>query len=296
MVAIGLVLLPNSFTNIFRSTIRDALRPGRIVALRIGAHVEDWNRTDDETAEHGARVARSKASELTNRRLRIANQQLHEELQQARLTGVSPYVGTHGEPLLVPELVEARVIGRERGLSELSGLLITTDERKAITTGLPVLEAPALWVNQGVDADVAVGLPVYSGRCVVGRVAHAGKHVASVRLVTDREYRGRAQLARETANGLSFAAEGILEGTGTDTCRLKHIPATTAVSVGDGVYTGGRSEALPYPMYYGNVVSAELTAGAREWSIVVKPAAQFRELKSLHVLRQTLNSSRSLGN
>ncbi|MDA1014276.1 MAG: hypothetical protein O3A00_07460 [Planctomycetota bacterium] len=297
VVAMGLLMLPDSVTDSIRSAVRDTIQPGQALVGQICERMDEWSRANDSTTVSPADLATtSRAHELAIRRLQIANHELQDELRQARLTGVSPYIGTPGEPLLVPELVEARVVGHERGLKAWSGMLITAEEIKTISAGLPVIDAASLWLDQGVTSDVAVGLPVYSGRCVVGRIAHAGSHVATVRLVTDRDYRGRAQLARETSHGLNFGAEGILEGTGSETCVLRHITATTAVSVGDGVYTGGRSDSMPYPMYYGTVASAELAAGARDWSIVVRPAAPLSLMKSVQVLRQTLNSARSLGN
>ena len=73
---------------------------------------------------------------------------------------------------------------------------------------------------------------------------------------------------------------------------VTHLPP---VSVGDEVYTGGRTGRLPYPMYYGRVTKAELKPGAPHWEIEVQPAVTEAVLKTVHVLREKLNPERVLG-
>lgn len=297
-IAIGCMLLPDSITTAIRATARDAMAPAQRVVkagLNRVEQIHSANQLDvhPDAARNGA--AGVEQRELAIRRLLLANEDLQRKLQQTERAGVSPYHGTPGDPLLVAELVEARVIGRERAISDLAGLLVTPEEAGQLRAGLPVLEATQMWLDQGQQMEVLAGLPVFSGRAVIGRVAHSGSHVATIQLITDKKYRGRAQLAREGASGLVFGDEGILEGAGGH-CLLRHIPATTAVSVGDDVYTGRLSESLPYPMYYGTVEFAELPAGASEWSIRVRPAVAPSDVESVLVLRQSVNTSRGLGN
>ena len=115
-----------------------------------------------------------------------------------------------------------------------------------------------------------------------------------MRLTTDPKYSARAQLLRETASGAQFGAEAILKGRGNGTCELTGVPYTEPVSVGDAVYTGGRSALFPTPMYYGRVIEAKLEAGQR-WSIVVKPNFDVDEIREVAVLRENMSSTRVLG-
>ena len=137
-----------------------------------------------------------------------------------------------------------------------------------------VLEDNRSLLDQGADAGLAPGQPVYSGRNVVGKIAVVGRWTSTVCPVTDPEFRGLAQLARSSGNRLLFGPQAILVGCGERLCRLTLIPATEPVSVGDEVYTGQRDAALPYPLYYGKVVSALIKPGALHWEIRVQPAVQ----------------------
>ncbi|MEX2286984.1 MAG: rod shape-determining protein MreC, partial [Planctomycetaceae bacterium] len=109
-------------------------------------------------------------------------------------------------------------------------------------------------------------------------------------------YRGHAQLAWQSPDGYVFGAEGILEGQGTDVCRLTNVAATDAVSVGDEIYTAQRASALPFPMYYGQVLEAELEPGALFWKILVKPAAAQIDMQKVQILTTRRNPARALGN
>jgi cell shape-determining protein MreC len=115
-----------------------------------------------------------------------------------------------------------------------------------------------------------------------------------LQLVTDPGFSGRARLARQTSRGLAFGSEGTLVGGGANLCRLKRI--MEPVNVGDEVYSGGTDGVLPYPMFYGRVVRAELEEGATEWSIDVEPAAKLDRFDRVQILRMSLNPSRLMAN
>jgi cell shape-determining protein MreC len=129
----------------------------------------------------------------------------------------------------------------------------------------------------------------------VGRIESVGRWTSLVRVVTDAGYRGRAQILRTTSDGSSYGPECILEGTGADLCRLRYLDRTESVEVGEEVFTGGRSASMPYPMYYGTIVRAELGPSDREWTVWVKPAVDPAMLQTVQILTQTANSIRILG-
>jgi hypothetical protein len=229
------------------------------------------------------------------RRLEIEHAVLRERLQHDRVQGVSPYRASPGRPLLVPELVTARVFGREYRSADRASRLLHLGAVDGSFSEALVLNTSAPLLDQGAQQDVHIGQPVYSGATVVGRIASVGRWVSTVQPITDPAYRGRAQLARTTQQGVIFAAEGILRGRAAGGCALHGVKATEAVSVGDRVYTGGRSGTLPYPMYYGLVSQVELEPDAEEWSIVVDPAVEWEHVQSVQVLRDSLNPVRILG-
>ena len=143
---------------------------------------------------------------------------------------------------------------------------------------------------------LADGQPVYSGRSIIGKIAVAGRWTSTVRPVTDREFRGLAQLARKTRGGLIFGSQAILEGSGSPLCRLTLVPVTEPVNIGDEVYTGRRDATLPYPLYYGKVVSAKIPPGAAHWEIKVEPAVGKIKAQRVQVLTKKMNPLRQLAN
>jgi hypothetical protein len=303
VAAAGLMFAPAPVTNAVRVTVRDAVRPGQWAVQRaIDQAAELWSRSGAPAASavHPDLNQQNIQAELADvqlryRRLQIENALLHEKLERVIAEGISAYTGTAGRPLVVPELLEATVFGTEQSPAAGRGLLIDRGGPTGAIESAFVLDAPGPLVDQGEDAGLLTGQPVYAGRCVVGRIAAVGRWSSTVQRVTDAGYRGRAQLARQTPQGAAFGAEGILEGQGEPVCRLKFVSSTEPVSVGDEVYTGGRTGRLPYPMYYGRVTKAELKPGAPHWEIEVQPAVTEAVLKTVQVLREKLNPERVLG-
>jgi cell shape-determining protein MreC len=198
--------------------------------------------------------------------------------------------------LVEVELLEAAVLNRENGAIWRGDRILNRGAEDGLAETDLVLEGKRPVIDQGQEAHLATGHPVYSGRCVVGRLANVGRAVSTIQKVTDENYRGFAQLIRKTETGFLFGAEGVIEGQGQEQCLLRYVSGTLPVEVGDDVYTGDHDGSQPYPMYYGRVVRAELNPGDQEWTIWVQPAIQQLETPTVTVLRTQLDISRSLTN
>jgi cell shape-determining protein MreC len=223
--------------------------------------------------------------------LRIENALLREKLSKADQN--SPYRGTVGQPLIVPELLQASVLGEETAKLWRAGKFIDKGTMDGVGKSALVLDDTSLLIDQGRDENLLSGQPVYSGRRVFGKVVQVGRWVSTVAKVTDARYRGWAQLGRRTSQGLLFEGTGILEGRGEPLCRLELVKLRELVSVGDEVYTANRDSTLPYPMYYGKVV--QVKPGTQFWEIWVKPAVNETNLQTVQVLRKKFNPIRMLG-
>lgn len=292
------LLLPSDLQTPIRGHFSDLLVPGQRIAKRLG---ESFKRTQPTSVAGGEpSVAQAElAKRIEQLELHVRQQQVREARLQKQLAdkqqhGSSPFVASRTTRLVRHELIEARVLGREKDLDQNSAILVDLGSNKGAVSHAFVVRGTGPVLDVGSDAKVTEGQPVYCGRCVVGRIERTGRVTSAVRLITDPGYTGRAQLLRRTERGAVFGAEGILVGLGDGTCRLTGIPYTEPVRVGDDVYTGGRSARLPEPMYYGRVVSANLVAGQR-WEIVVQPRANFDRIEQVSVLRQSLKAPRVLG-
>ncbi len=306
LAAVGLLLASSTAADAVRSAVRDALRPG-VGVLH-----------DASSAWHAWQVRQRRLNELARRLDQLQAERDHwrqqaqalaaallatrQQLQLARRTGRSPTPAADSEPLLVAELVRARVLGpadcqwltRRRLLD--AGVLAGVEPRSL------VLEPTAV-LDQGSVERLSPGLPVFAGRCVVGKVVQAGRFVSVVQPVTDPEFRAYAQLARPASAAdapnrsaasslLVFGARGLLRGNGDGTCRLLLIERTEPVRVGDLVLTADRDGLFPYPMLFGTVVQAQLRPGQPHWQIRVRPAVRLDELPVVEVLRKRLNPRR----
>jgi cell shape-determining protein MreC len=318
--ALGLLLAPPELSDAIRVAVHDATQPGQRVAARVVRETEDVLarfRRDDGGTEVKWLHMQVDLWKLRARRLALEAATLREQIDRLDETGPPPLPVAATEPLTSTELIPASVLGTEHAREWRAGRFIDKGTLDGVPEFALVLEATEPVLDQGTSSGLEPGQPVYAGRCVVGRIAHAGRWMSTVQPVTHPEYRGYAQVVsrppadlaaeereflaagefaqilQRTVTGSVFGPRGILEGTGEPLCRLKILDATAAIEVGDDVYTGERDGTLPFPMYYGKIVSAQLDPQSLTWDIRVEPAVQELEGRTVCVLRRTLNPLRT---
>ncbi|HID23134.1 MAG TPA: rod shape-determining protein MreC [Planctomycetaceae bacterium] len=316
-VAVATWWAPPRVTEGLRAAVRDAVSPGARAVQRLKHKAAAipllWSQAVGQTEQLRRIQAERDRWRIQAQRLAAQVAVLHERAGRLRRTGVAPIETRPSEPLILADLVEARILGPGTTRFLQQGVLIGAGRSAGSVDQALVLE-PQPAIDLGTDSRVAPGLPVYAGRCVVGRIEKAGRWVSVVQPITDKGYRGYAQLARSTGPRITwasassggqpspapedfaplvFGARGILEGTGRGLCRLTLIGRTEPVQVGDLVFTAERDGAFPYPMFYGTVVKADLPAGQPHWEILVQPAVTIGDLTTVSVLRKRLNPARS---
>lgn len=293
-VGVGLWFAPPSIADVLRNGVRDALLPGRWVAIHLREATAHTLQRIAGADQH-ARQINILTAELERSRQASRQQQwelaaLADKLQ--RNEQPSPLAGTAGEPLIVSELVAAHVLGDEAAALWRVGRLLNVGADAAQESAWVLSDDHPL-LDQGESSGFAPEQPVYAGRRVIGKIHRVGRWTSTFLPLTDSRYRGGAQLVRETDEGPVFGATGILKGTGGATCLLERIPPTAPVSIGDSVYTGGSDDLLPIPMYYGTVVAAEQLDGSREWRIEVEPAVDPAHVRAVQILRAKMNPIRA---
>lgn len=299
LAALGLGFLPARRGEALRSFIHDATLPGH----RLMSQLEEWARQgrvwlaagDGPTAQDVASRKMLAAAQLRCRQLELERVALRRELDEARR---SPEIATvpAGEPLLVPGLVAATVLAGEDVELLRSGLLIDAGRATGLTESAAVLEGTPPLLDQGETSGMAVGQPVCAGRTVIGRVEHVGCWVSRVRGVSDPDYTDFVQLARPTPDGLVFGPRGVLRGMGEGRCRVERIGGAESVSVGDKVYSIPSDPTRSPPLYYGTVIEAEPADGGTQWRIMIEPAANTLDVRTVQVLRKTINPARLMAN
>lgn len=330
--AAGGFMAPEAVTAIIRNNVRDSILPGQqLIAAtveRTDGFVQRIRSSDDATEESTDGESQSDDSSANNsqteqqhrlqlRRLQLINAELLQRLQRKEQVGASPYRGDVTAPLFLDELLHVTVFGEELSFQQhgaafvdqgrfsgvkKSDLVLQSSFRKktsqtsdAETDGTETDDAKFKkpLIDHGTDFRLETGYPVFFGRAVFGRISQVGRWTSRVQRVTDREYRGHAQIVRKDSDKtFRFGAKGVLEGTGKSLCRLTLIRPDVPVDVGDDVYTTSDSATFPFPMYYGKIVRAELPPGATHWEIDVAPAIGSLQPKTLDVLRKRLNQKR----
>ena len=296
LAGIGLLFLPPAVTKRMKSVVRELVRPGqqfagrsaqtcRVFAQSLTANYDAQQEIDRLTQEVSHWQQQSRHWQLW-----AVKQRQQADDREADQSAGLPVAST--SRLFLPEMHQAEVLGDEIADRWRSGLMIGRGKQDGLEESALVLEDPLPLIDIGRDAQLDVGHDVFAGRNVVGRIAQVGLWTSTVKPITDSSFNGYAQLARQTPDGLALGAEGILEGTGKQLCRLTNIPETAAVGVGDLVLTSTRNSSLPEPMYYGKVTQAELKPGATHWDVLVEPAMTLTDIRHVTVLQPTLNPRR----
>jgi cell shape-determining protein MreC len=175
-------------------------------------------------------------------------------------------------PLVTARLVEARVIGRH--LQSLLQHEATLDLGAAagLKPGAWTLDATSCLIDQGLDVDLRRGELVLAGRRVLGKVSATTGRTSRVQHPTDAGYRDLVQLAYRQGTRISLGPRGLLEGTGEPLCRVRMIPVTESVSIGDLLLAAGSEGVAAGGLLYGEVVCVERPAGATHWEVWMRPA------------------------
>ncbi|MBS0207269.1 MAG: hypothetical protein JSS49_30700 [Planctomycetes bacterium] len=295
LVGVGLYFAPDSAGVRFRAAVADSLMPGQIAVRQASISFrENLARLSSETE-------RSRHQEV---------EQLQEQLQAERTRAVALQlqlarqadVQTRSESLPGPlrtlprltsvSLIDARVLGSALAEKWRKGKLLDRGEANGVRESELVLKSSHSLVDLGQDAELSPEDGMLLGRCVIGKIERVGRWTSTFLLLTDAGYRGRAQLVHQTETGFVYGAKGILEGQGESRCRLKGIPSSESVTVGDAVYTATREGASATPLYYGRVVEATLGTLDTEWKVLVEPVSLPNDLTSVQILRTAINRDR----
>jgi cell shape-determining protein MreC len=299
LTAIGLGFAPANVLSWVRGTIRDGFQPGMRLAASTHQSVAQrvWQQlVGDDELELQSQIVHLKSqiaeSQRHLRRERLAHQRTREQKLLALQRHDDARKPLDPPPLIVPQVVEANVLGDELAASWRSGRLLDRGQTHGVVEASLVLDANAKLLDQGEDMGLSGDLPVFAGSCVIGKLQHVGHWSSTWVPLTDKRFRGRARLARVSADGLVFGAEGILTGDGKAACTLNRIRSTEPVSPGDEVFSLETPGGFATPLFYGTVTRAELAAGATHWDIEVQPALDPQSTKSVSIVRPTMNPKR----
>jgi cell shape-determining protein MreC len=285
VLAVGLMLVPASWTAAAKGQVLGWLRPGQLAVLTVREHI---GRCLARASAHFDSAARLVEAELRCQRLAAENRRLAAELALAadRQPGSAPSVGeASSQRLLNAHCVEARVLGQSAQAFLGRRQLIDVGSKAGVQPDAPVLYAPPRIVDPGRDAGLQPGQLLLSQGRVCGKVVQVGHYTSLVQTLTEPGYRDLVQLG-------CGGPQGILEGTGDPLARIRLVEVTEPVTVGDQVYSTAGEGSLPEHLLYGRVVRVERPVGAAHWEIWMQPALDPGRTDQFAVLRIELNPAR----
>lgn len=291
-----LAILPDSTTGRLQDLIRAAMQPGQqaVLSVRDYASQQLNDLQSDELADRDESIqnlaGRVRQAESQSRQLALMVQHLQQQLAEARQHGNSNLATQPTNPLLSIHAVKARVMGREILAGVQARRLLDLGESDGLREDQWVVESAGPIVDVGLDHSLTSGLPVFAGRCIVGRIAAAGKQTSAIQLITAADFRERAVVAGSNGILTSSSPSGLLEGTGHG-CRLTQVAATDDIQVGDVVYSVPTFP-VQTPMLFGVVTSCERQPGALHWNIEIEPRADLGNLKTVEIVTPQINPDR----
>ena len=185
------------------------------------------------------------------------NQTLRDQnlILQARVSTMTTVVAENTrlrQLLNVAELLEARVL-----IAELIGTP-------------PDSETHRLILDKGQDQELFVGQPVLDAQGLVGQVVSVGDEYSEVLLISDRDHAVPVQ-------NLRSGVRSVAEGTGDfNRVRLRDIPITMDVAVGDTIVTSGLGERFPKGYPLGEVSSVRSVEGSPFLEVEIQPASSLQ--------------------
>ncbi len=145
----------------------------------------------------------------------------------------------------------------------------------------------SILINIGKKQGAAVDDAVVFGSALVGRITAAGNSSSRAMLITD-------PASNIPSRFLESRMQGMVQGTGDDTCIVKYISRNAETKEGDVVISSGIGGIFPKSIYIGDIVMVEDNGAKLFKDIKLKPKIDFSKIE--HVLVIKKNKVQSITN
>jgi len=134
-----------------------------------------------------------------------------------------------------------------------------------------------VFINKGTQDGIRENQPVVTNAGIVGHIVQAGVSTSKVLLIID---------SRSAVDALfqESRVPGVIVGGGTDTCKMKYVPITAEVKVGDPVLSSGLGGIYPKGLMVGRVTGVIKGRQGLFQDIVISPSADLTRLEEVLVL------------
>lgn len=261
LVVMGVSVNKNSKLNWLSNILSVPLRPVQGFFTSVGQKIDDWlayfdgiDTLREENEALREEIARLKAENREYAELKSEN----EELKRAfRLKGeFDDY-----------SMIGANIIAMEPG-NWYSVFKVDMGE------------------NDGIYADSPV---VTGAKGLVGRVADSDLNTANIQTIIDEGSAISAWIAK--AGGGHAIVRGDMQLKEDGLCKMVYIPIEVDVEVGDIIETSGVGGIYPKGIIIGEVIEVRKTSSELDRYAVIKPAADFKRLKEVFILKNNNTGS-----
>lgn len=141
----------------------------------------------------------------------------------------------------------------------------------------PLASFRTVVINKGRRDGLSEGMPVVTWEGVVGQIMRISEASSIILLIIDRNSSVDA-LVQGTRT------RAMLEGEGGFRCRLRYVPRTDELRVGDRIVTSGLGRIFPKGLRIGEIVQVEKKEYGLFQDIEVEPSADFSRLEEVMVI------------
>ena len=251
-VVLGLIL-------IFVSTFTSLLTPAKAFFVDLIAPFYRVTDVASSLSEWGEETLISR-DELLQERKRLQDENLILQSKAMDMASLQAENARMRQLLNASEFVEERVL-----IAELVGTPPDTETHRLI-------------INRGQIDQVSIGQPVIDALGVFGQVVIAGDETSELILISDRQHALPVQVLRS-------GARAIAQGTGDyNSLRLRNVPPTMDIEVGDQIVSSGLGQRFPKGYPVGTVASVEENSSSPFMEIPIVPAAGLTTSRQLLLL------------
>lgn len=143
-------------------------------------------------------------------------------------------------------------------------------------------------IDIGTREGIYIDSPVVtSGKGLVGRVVSADISTSNVQTIIDAQSAVSGWIAK--AGGGHAIVRGDMELKGKGLCKMDYIPLEVDVEVGDVIETSGLGGVYPKGIVIGEVIEVRKTNSELDRYAIIQPAADFKRLEEVFILRSEKN-------
>lgn len=140
----------------------------------------------------------------------------------------------------------------------------------------------------GTREEIYIDSPVVtSGKGLVGRVVSSDISTSNVQTIIDAESAVSGWIAK--AGGGHAVVRGDMELKGKGLCKMEYIPLEVDVEVGDVIETSGLGGIYPKGIVIGEVIEVRKSNSELDRYAIIQPAADFKRLEEVFILRSEKN-------